>query len=70
MTIDAEHVISCAGFPFYGISWTKKYGRYLWDGSLQSNTPLREAIDASSRFDKKVYIKYFRIIMINSHRTS
>lgn len=52
-----EHVISCAGFPFYGISLTKKYGKYLWDGSLRSNTPLkeaREAIDASSRFDKKV----------------
>lgn len=56
MRIDAEHVIACAGFPFYGISWTQKDGRYLWDGSLQSNTPLREVIDASPRFDKKVYI--------------
>ena len=26
MSIDADHVISCAAFPFYGISWTKKTG--------------------------------------------
>jgi|SRR6476646_10416802 NTE family protein len=56
MNIDVEHIVACAGFPFYGISWTQKDGRYLWDGSLQSNTPLREVIDASPRYDKKVYI--------------
>lgn len=56
MSIDADHVIACAGFPFYGIAWTEKDGRYLWDGALQSNTPLREVIDASPRFDKNVYI--------------
>jgi NTE family protein len=56
MNIDAEHVVACASFPFYGISWTHKDGRYLWDGSLQSNTPLREVIHASPKFDKKVYI--------------
>jgi len=54
--IDLEHIISCAGYPFYGISWIQKDGRYLWDGSLQSNTPLREVIDASPRNDKNVYI--------------
>ena len=56
MNIDADHIIACAGFPFYGIAWTEKDGRYLWDGSLQSNTPLREVIDASPRAYKKVYI--------------
>jgi NTE family protein len=56
MSIDAEHVIGCAGFPFYGIAWTCKDGRYLWDGALQSNTPLREVIDASPKYNKKVYI--------------
>lgn len=56
MSIDADHVIACAGFPFYGIAWTEKDGRYLWDGALQSNTPLREVIDASPRFDKNVYM--------------
>jgi NTE family protein len=54
--IDADHIISCVSFPFYGISWTQKDGRYLWDGSLQSNTPLREVIDVSPRDDKNVYI--------------
>ena len=54
--IDTDHIIACAGFPFYGIAWTEKDGRYLWDGSLQSNTPLREVIDASPKYDKNVYI--------------
>ena len=56
MNIDTDHVIGCAGFPFYGIAWTEKDGRYLWDGSLQSNTPLVEVIDASPKYDKDVYI--------------
>jgi NTE family protein len=56
MNIDLEHIISCLGYPFYGISWIQKDGRYLWDGSLQSNTPLREVIDASPKNDKNVYI--------------
>jgi NTE family protein len=48
--------MSCVGYPFYGISWIRKNGRYLWDGSLQSNTPLREVIDVSPKNDKNVYI--------------
>jgi NTE family protein len=48
--------LGCASFPFYGISWVEKDGKYLWDGSLLSNTPLREVIDVSPRRDKKVYI--------------
>ena len=54
--IDADHVIACAGYPFYGIAWTEKDGRFLWDGALLSNTPLREVIDSSPKRDKKVYI--------------
>ena len=54
--IDEDHIIASAGYPFYGISWTKKDNRYLWDGSLLSNTPLREAIEASPILDKDVYI--------------
>ena len=54
--IDADHIIACAGFPFYGIAWTQKDGKYLWDGSLLSNTPLREVVDASPKYDKRVYI--------------
>lgn len=54
--IDADHLAACAGYPFYGIKWTEKEGKYLWDGSLLSNTPLREVIDSSPKRDKKVYI--------------
>jgi NTE family protein len=55
-SIDADRVIASAGFPFYGIAWTKKDNKYLWDGALLSNTPLREVIDASPISDKKVYL--------------
>lgn len=54
--IDVDHIIASSGYPFYGISWTIKEHKYLWDGSLLSNTPLREAIDASPTCDKKIYI--------------
>jgi NTE family protein len=54
--IEIDDVIASTGFPFYGISWTQKNGRYLWDGSLLNNTPLREVIDASPIADKKVYL--------------
>jgi NTE family protein len=56
MNLDSDHVVACAGFPFYGIGWTEKGGKYLWDGALLSNTPLREVIDCSPKRDKKVYI--------------
>jgi NTE family protein len=56
MELDAGHVIACTGFPFYGLAWTKKDNLYLWDGSLLSNTPLREVIDASPKNHKRVYI--------------
>jgi NTE family protein len=56
INIDVEHVIASAGFPFYGIAWTQKDNRYLWDGALLSNTPLREVIDASPTSDKTVYL--------------
>jgi NTE family protein len=54
--INADHVIASAGFPFYGIGWTQEDNRYLWDGALLSNTPLREVIDASPTSDKIVYL--------------
>ncbi len=52
----SEHVLSSAGYPFYGISWTKVGKKYLWDGTLLSNTPLREVIDASPVCDKRVIL--------------
>ncbi|MDQ6862272.1 MAG: hypothetical protein M3044_00460 [Thermoproteota archaeon] len=46
----------CAGYPFYNIQWSTKDGRYLWDGSLLSNTPMLEAINASPEYNKRFYI--------------
>lgn len=54
--IDADHIVACASYPFYGIGWTEKDGQFLWDGALLSNTPLREVIEASPKRDKRVYI--------------
>jgi NTE family protein len=54
--IELDDVIASAGFPFYGISWTKQNDRYLWDGALLSSTPLREVIEASPIADKIVYL--------------
>jgi NTE family protein len=54
--ITSDHILASAGYPFYGISWTKINGRYLWDGTLLNNTPLREVIDASPKHNKKVYL--------------
>ncbi|HKU49937.1 MAG TPA: patatin-like phospholipase family protein [Nitrososphaera sp.] len=52
----ADHLVACASFPLYGIAWTEIDGKYLWDGALLSNTPLREVIDVSPKHDKQVYI--------------
>jgi NTE family protein len=54
--IDADHLVACTGYPFYGIGWTEKDGKYLWDGALLSNTALREVIDSSPKRDKRMYI--------------
>jgi len=56
MSMDANSILASAGFPFYGIEWTEKDGRFLWDGCLLSNTPLREVINTSPKNDKIVYI--------------
>ena len=56
MELDVGHVIACTGFPFYGLAWKRIDDMYLWDGSLLSNTPLREVIDASPKNHKRVYI--------------
>ncbi|PWU82227.1 MAG: hypothetical protein DLM72_02915 [Candidatus Nitrosopolaris wilkensis] len=56
MDIDADSIVACAGYPFYGIQWSTIDGRYLWDGSLLTNTPMLEAIKASPEHNKKFYI--------------
>lgn len=56
MDIDESMIVACAGYPFYGIKWTESKGKYLWDGSLLSNTPMLEVIHASPKYDKKYFI--------------
>jgi NTE family protein len=56
MDIDVDKIVACAGYPFYGIRWTEKDGRYLWDGSLLTNTPMMEVMRASPVINKKFYI--------------
>ncbi len=54
--IYTDDVIACIGYPFYGIKWSMKNGKYLWDGSLLTNTPMMEVIRASPIKNKKFYI--------------
>jgi NTE family protein len=56
MDIDIDKIISCVGYPFYGITWSQDNGRYLWDGSLLTNTPMLDVIHASPKHDKEFYI--------------
>ena len=55
--ITSKHILAATGYPSYYFSWAKvEEGVYAWDGSLLSNTPLREVIDASSVKDKRVFL--------------
>ena len=55
--ITVKHLLGTSGYPFYGFPWVEiEKGTYVWDGSLLSNTPLREVIDASPVIDKRVFI--------------
>ncbi|HEY7078144.1 MAG TPA: patatin-like phospholipase family protein [Nitrososphaeraceae archaeon] len=54
--IDIEKIVACAGYPFYGLKWTEEDGKYLWDGSLLSNTPMLEVARRSPQIYKKFYI--------------
>jgi NTE family protein len=45
------------GYPSYYFRWVEvEKGIYAWDGSLLSNTPLREVIDASPVKDKRIFL--------------
>jgi NTE family protein len=55
--ITVKHLLGTSGYPLYGLPWVEvEKGLYVWDGSLLSNTPLREVIDASPVTDKRVFI--------------
>jgi NTE family protein len=55
--ITPKHILATSGYPLYNFPWTEvEKGVYSWDGSLLSNTPLREVIDASPINDKRVFL--------------
>ncbi|MDN5846648.1 MAG: patatin-like phospholipase family protein [Candidatus Nitrosocosmicus sp.] len=54
--IDGDMILASAGFPFYGLRWIIKDERYLWDGSLLTNTPMMDVMRASPIRNKKFYI--------------
>lgn len=57
MEIQTKHLLASTGYPVYGFPWVEvEKGVYGWDGSLLSNTPVREIIAASPRNDKHIFI--------------
>jgi len=55
--ITSKHLLASSGYPNYGFPWAEiDEGVYGWDGSLLSNTPVREVITASARNDKNIFI--------------
>ena len=57
MEIKTKHILASAGYPIYGFPWVEvDDGVYGWDGSLLSNTPIREVLYVSPRNDKNIFI--------------
>ena len=57
MEIKAKHILASSGYPIYGFPWIEvEKGVYGWDGSLLSNTPVRETLFDSPRNDKNIFI--------------
>jgi NTE family protein len=55
--ITPKHILATTGYPAYYFQWVEvEKGVYAWDGSLLSNTPLREVIDASPVKDKRIFL--------------
>jgi NTE family protein len=55
--ITSKHILATTGYPRYYFQWVEvEKGVYAWDGSLLSNTPLREVIEASPAKDKRVFL--------------
>jgi NTE family protein len=55
--ITSKHILATSAYPLYNFRWIEvEDGVYAWDGGLLSNTPLREAIDASPVNDKRIFL--------------
>jgi NTE family protein len=55
--ITPKHILATSSYPLYNFRWTEvEKGIYAWDGSLLSNTPLREVLDASPINNKRIFL--------------
>jgi NTE family protein len=55
--ITPKHILATSSYPIYNFRWEEvQEGIYAWDGSLLSNTPLREVIEVSPVKDKQVFL--------------
>jgi len=55
--ITPKHILATCGYPAYNFPWVEVEKEvYGWDGGLLSNTPLREVIDASPVYDKRIFL--------------
>lgn len=55
--IEMRHLLATIGYPQYGFPWVEvKEGTYGWDGSLLSNTPIREVMAASPSKNKNIFV--------------
>jgi NTE family protein len=55
--ITPKHILAATAYPKYYFQWVEvEKGIFAWDGSLLSNTPLREVIDASPTKNKRIFL--------------
>jgi NTE family protein len=55
--ITPKHILAATAYPKYYFQWVEvEEGVYAWDGSLLSNTPLREVIDSSPVKNKRIFL--------------
>src|SRR6059036_524230 len=55
--IEMKHLLATIGYPQYGFPWVEvSDGTFAWDGSLLSNTPIREVLIASPSKDKNIFV--------------
>jgi NTE family protein len=55
--ITSRHILATTAYPRYYFRWAEvEKGVYAWDGSLLSNTPLREVIDVSPVKNKRIFL--------------
>jgi NTE family protein len=55
--ITINHILATSAYPLYNFPWIEvERGIYAWDGSLLSNTPLREVIASSPKRHKRAFV--------------